>query len=233
MNKTTLISFIKAVINENKMETFLETLTSEHKISALNYYKKFKEEILTELFDTKLEFIKRISPVEYSVGDRSDIDAIYTFRKEGFDNNDWSVYWEFSEDNKDFSQDAWKKVLITGLSVIKLFVEDKNPDIIEISGDNQKKTNIYKYEKYLKLLKVALDNKYSVVDIDFGVKLVKREISGRNAIQKRMRTLNETHEESLSYWNNGNLNDTSRSERWRAVKIQIERETVKEIFKLK
>ena len=58
------------------------------------------------------------------------------------------------------------------------------------------------------------------------------EIAKSN-IQKRMDTLNESYEQALDYWQNGDLNSKSKIERWNTIKRKIEREVLQEIYQIK
>ena len=48
-----------------------------------------------------------------------------------------------------------------------------------------------------------------------------------------MNTLNESYEQALDYWQNGDLNSKSKIERWNTIKRKIEREVLQEIYNIK
>jgi hypothetical protein len=48
-----------------------------------------------------------------------------------------------------------------------------------------------------------------------------------------MNTLNESYEQALDYWQNGDLNSKSKIERWNTIKRKIEREVLQELYNIK
>jgi len=123
-------------------------------INSNKYLNEYKQYVLTELFEKDLPNIEKISPTEYIVGNKDDIEALYYFKLASLDPNDWEIHWKFTENNKNESPEAWKQVTATSYKVLKQFIDDKTPKSIEISGNTDKKTKIYKSKSYLeKLLK--------------------------------------------------------------------------------
>ena len=47
-----------------------------------------------------------------------------------------------------------------------------------------------------------------------------------------MNTLNESYEQSLDYFQNGDINSKSKIERWKSIKKIIERDILKQLYKL-
>ena len=48
-----------------------------------------------------------------------------------------------------------------------------------------------------------------------------------------MDTLNESYEQALDYWQNGDLNSKSKIERWDTTKRKVKREVLQEIYQIK
>jgi len=55
----------------------------------------------------------------------------------------------------------------------------------------------------------------------------------KSGIKKRMETLNESYEQALNYWQNGDLNSKSKIERWDSIKNKIKREVIQELYNIK
>lgn len=205
----------------------------EDSIKAEKYIKEYKEYVLNELFEKDLPNIEKLNSYEYKVGDGKDIEALYYFRQASLDPNDFEIHWKFTGNNKNTSLEAWKQITATSFKIIKHFVDDKNPRYIEISGDTDEKTKMYKSKSYLERLENILNNQYKIDNSNqYVVYLKKIEEVCKSAIKKRMETLNESYEQSLDYWQNGDTNSKSKIERWDASKRKIKREVLQEIYNL-
>ena len=212
----------------------------EDSIKNQKYIREYKEYALNELFEKDLPNIKKISPTKYIVGNEDDIEAEYFFKIEFdiFDENptpnNWSVNWRFTDNNQNTSPEAWKQVTATSFKVLNDFIQDKKPKSITISGNTEAKTNIYKSESFLKKLETLFNNQYKI-DNSNEDKIVINLIENisQSNVQKRMDTLNESYEQALDYWQNGDLNSKSKIERWNAIKRKIEREVLQEIYQIK
>lgn len=201
------------------------------KTKESDYYQKYKQYALTELFEKDLPNIEKINNIEYLVGNGTDIEAKYIFKLEIPDRNIWSMNWSFTPNNKNKSPEAWKQVTATSFKVLDNFLKNNNPKSIHISGNTFSKTNLYK--NYVDKLQTLLNNKYKIDNSD-GDKIVLRSIeeSYQSSIQKRMETLNESYEQALHYWENGDINSKSKIERWNSIKKVIERKVIREMYKL-
>jgi hypothetical protein len=212
----------------------------EDSIKNQKYIREYKEYALNELFEKDLPNIKKISPTKYIVGNEDDIEAEYFFKIEFdiFDENptpnNWSVNWRFTDNNQNTSPEAWKQVTATSFKVLNDFIQDKKPKSITISGNTEAKTNIYKSKSFLKKLETLFNNQYKI-DNSNEDKIVINLIENisQSNVQKRMDTLNESYEQALDYWQNGDLNSKSKIERWNAIKRKIEREVLQEIYQIK
>ena len=205
----------------------------EDNIKAKKYLKEYKQYVLTELFEKDLPNIEKLNSYEYKAGNGDDIEALYYFKPASLDSNDWEIHWKFTENNKNESPEAWKQVTATSYKILKQFIDDKNPRYIEISGNTDKKTKIYKSKSYLEKLKNIFNNQYKIDNSNqYVVYLKKIEEICKSGIKKRMETLNESYEQSLSYWQNGDVNSKSKIERWDSIKKKIEREVLYEIYNL-
>lgn len=189
--------------------------------------------IITELFETPLDIVTRISPVEFIVTNGLDIEAKYHFRKDVPETNEWSIHWSFTDKNKDESPKAWAQVTATIYKVIIEFLKIHRPTTITISGDTQQKTNLYKSGSFLKHLENVINNIYDIDNSDkYNVKLKLIENSCKKNIEKRMESLNESYEQSLNYWNDGDFNAKSKIERIRTIKKLIIRECTYYLYKI-
>jgi hypothetical protein len=54
----------------------------------------------------------------------------------------------------------------------------------------------------------------------------------QSSIKKRMETLNETYDQALNYWQNGNINSNSKSESWSAIKQKVKREVLQSLYNI-
>jgi predicted nucleotidyltransferase len=206
----------------------------EDNIKANKYLNEYKQYALNELFEKDLPNIEKISSTEYKVGNGEDIEAIYYFKRASLDPNDWEIHWKFTDNNENESPEVWKQVTATSYKILKQFIDDKNPRYIEISGNTDKKTKIYKSKSYLEKLENIFNNQYKIDNSNQYVVYLKRiEEIAKSSIQKRMNTLNESYEQALDYWQNGDLNSKSKIERWNTIKRKIEREVLQEIYNIK
>jgi hypothetical protein len=206
-----------------------DTLQEDKKSKALKYIKEYKQHFLNELFEKDLPIIDKVSKNLYIVTNGDDIEAKYDFRLEIPEKNLWSLNWFFTPDNKNKSPEAWKQVTATSFRVLEDWLKTNNPKSIYISGNTNTKTKLYK--TYIDKLQILLNNRYKIDNSDED-KIVLRSIeeSKQSSIKKRMETLNESYEQSLNYWKNGNINSKSRIESWNSIKKKIERETLKEFY---
>jgi cytidyltransferase-like protein len=206
----------------------------EDNIKANKYLNEYKQYALNELFEKDLPNIEKISSTEYKIGNGEDIEALYYFRPASLDPNDWEIHWKFTKNNKNESPEAWKQVTATSYKILKQFINDKNPRYIEISGNTDKKTKIYKSKSYLEKLENIFNNQYKIDNSNQYVVYLKRiEEIAKSSIKKRMNTLNESYEQALDYWQNGDLNSKSKIERWNTIKRKIEREVLQELYNIK
>ena len=67
---------------------------------------------------------------------------------------------------------------------------------------------------------------------DYVIYLKRIEEIAKSNIKKRMETLNESYEQSLDYFQNGDINSKSKIERWKSIKKIIERDILKQLYKL-
>jgi hypothetical protein len=204
----------------------------EDNIKSEKYLKEYKQYVLTELFEKDLSNIKKISKNSYLVGNEDDIEAEYIFKLEIPEKNIWSLSWFFTPNNKNTSSEAWKQVTATTFKVLENWLETNNPKSLHISGNTQSKTNLYK--NYVNKLQTLLNNRYKIDNSDED-KVVLRSIEETNqsGIKKRIETLNESYEQALNYWQNGDINSKSKIERWNSIKKKIEREVLQEVYNIK
>lgn len=186
----------------------------------ISYLKKYiKEEIhrILELFDKDLPNINKTSNNIYIVSNDDDIEAKYYFKLEIPENDAWSLNWEFTLNNKNTSSEAWKQITATSIKILKDFINNNHPKSIHISGNTDAKTNIYK--SYPEKLEDLIGNEYRIDNSD-EYKIVLRLIQeiAKSNIEKRMETMNESYEQSLNYWKNGNIYSKSKVERTKSIK---------------
>jgi len=67
---------------------------------------------------------------------------------------------------------------------------------------------------------------------DYVIYLKRIEEIAKSNIKKRMETLNESYEQSLDYFQNGDINSKSKIERWKSIKKIIKRDILKQLYKL-
>ena len=137
--------------------------------------------------------------------------------------------WFFTPNNQTTSPEVWKQVTATSFRVLEDWLHSNSPKQIHISGNTTSKTKLYK--NYINKLETLLNNRYKIDNSDED-KIVLRSIeeSYKSSIQKRMNTLNESYEQSLDYWQNGDINSKSKIERWNSIKKLVEREVLKEFY---
>lgn len=197
------------------------------------YIQKYTKYVLTELFEKDLPNINKISNTEYIVGNGTDIEAKYFFKVASLDPNNWEIHWNFTDNNNNTSLESWKQVTATSYKILTDFIQHNNPTYIEISGNTDSKTKIYKSKSYLEKLETILNNQYVIDNSnDYVIYLKRIEEIAKSNIKKRMETLNESYEQSLDYFQNGDINSKSKIERWKSIKKIVERDILKQLYKL-
>jgi phosphopantetheine adenylyltransferase len=206
-----------------------DSLQEDKKLKVQKYIKEYKQYFLNELFEKDLPIVNKISKNLYIVTNGDDIEAKYDFRLEIPEKSIWSLNWFFTPNNKTTTPEAWKQVTATSFKILKDWLQDNHPQSIHISGNNETKTRLYK--NYINKLQTLLNNKY-IIDNSDEDKIVIRSIeeSKQSPIKKRMETLNESYEQSLNYWKNGDINSKSKIESWNSIKKKIEREIIEELY---
>jgi hypothetical protein len=204
--------------------------TNESK--SKEYLKEYKQYVLNELFEKDLPIIDKVSKNLYIVSNGDDIEAKYDIKLEIPERDLWSVNWFFTPDNKNKTPEAWKQVTATSFKVLEDWLKTNNPKAIYISGNTGTKTKLYKM--YIDKLQTLLNNRYKIDNSDED-RIVLRSIEEvyQSGIKKRMETLNESYEQALSYWQNGDINSKSKIERWNSIKKKIERQVIQEIYQTK
>ena len=187
--------------------------------------------LLHELFEKDLPNIEKVSPTEYIVGNGNDIEAKYYFRLVVPEDKAWSVSWKFTDNNKNTSPEAWKQITATSYKIIADFLEKFNPTSLHISGNSDTKTNVYK--RYADRLQTILNNKYRV-DNSEESEVVLRSIEevAKSGIKKRMETLDESYDQALNYWKNGDIFSKSKIERNDTIKKYNSRKQLSELYNI-
>jgi hypothetical protein len=212
----------------------------EDGIKNQKYINEYRQYALNELFEKDLPNIEKISPTKYIVSNGNDIEAEYFFKVE-FDvfdenptSNNWSINWKFTDNNQNTSPEAWKQVTATSFRVLNNFIQEKKPKSITISGNTEQKTNLYKSKSFLEKLENLFNNQYKINNSDED-KVVMNLIESihQSSIKKRMETLNESYDQALNYWQNGDTNAKSKIERWDSIKRKVKREVLQELYKIK
>jgi cytidyltransferase-like protein len=203
------------------------------KILSIYTQNEFKPgPILHELFEKDLPNIEKLNSYEYKVGNGDDIEAIFYFNFEDFDNT-WSVHWKFTENNKNTSPEAWKQVTATSYKILKDFIDSRHPKAIHISGNTDVKTNIYKSPIIVNKLKTLFNNEYRVDNSDdFSIVLRSIEESAKSNIKKRMETMNESYDQALKYYKNGDIFSKSKIERNDTLKRYNSRKQLSEFYNI-
>jgi len=205
----------------------------EDKIKSEKYIKEYKEYALNELFEKDLPNIEKISKTSYIVGNGKDIEAEYYFRRIDIDNDIWAIGWSFTDNNQNTSPEAWKQVTATSFKVLNDFIKNKNPKQIEISGNTDSKTNIYKSPSFLEKLENIFNNQYLIKNDDESMVLMKSiEEAYKHAINESVKYGGEKYEDVLYYWQNLDVNSKSKIERWSAIKRKVKREVLQELYNL-
>jgi len=210
----------------------LQRKNNTNESKSKEYLKEYKQYVLNELFEKDLPIIDKVSKNLYIVSNGDDIEAKYDIKLEIPERDLWSVNWFFTPDNKNKSPEAWKQVTATSFKVLEDWLKTNNPKAIYISGNTGAKTKLYKM--YVDKLQTLLNNRYKIDNSDED-RIVLRSIEEvhQSGIKKRMETLNESYEQALSYWQNGDINSKSKIERWNSIKKKIERQVIQEIYQTK
>jgi len=191
------------------------------------YLKKYiKEELnqILEMFDKPLPNIEKVSNTKYYVRNGQDIEALYYFRKiDDFDDK-WYVAWIFTNNNQNTTPEAWKQVTATSFKVLTDFIQNKHPKSIEISGNTDTKTNIYKSPSFVSKLQNLFNNQYKIDNTpEYSVVMNRIEDIAETGIRKRMEYMNESYQQASNYWENGDLNSKSKIERTNTIKKIVKR----------
>ncbi len=225
-------------ISKEDFFTFLPDEIEDKKEDVYNILVKntFQERfvpgpILHEIFEKDLPNIEKVSPTEYLVSNGSDIEALYLFRLVVPEDKAWSVSWKFTDNNKNKSPEAWKKVTATSYKIIADFLEKFKPTSLHISGNSDLKTNVYK--RYADRLQIILNDKYRI-DNSNEDEVVLRSIeeSAKFNIKKRMETMNESYSQALNYFKNGDIFSKSKSERNSTLKKYNTRKQLSELYNI-
>jgi hypothetical protein len=190
-----------------------------------------EDKSLNELFEKDLPNIEKLSSTEYLVSNEDDIEAKYYFRLVVPEDKAWSVSWKFTDNNKNITPEAWKQITATSYKIIADFLEKFKPTSLHISGNSDSKTNVYK--RYADKLQTILNNEYRI-DNSNEDEVVLRSIeeSAKFSIKKRMETLNESYEQALNYWKNGDIFSKSKSERNSTLKKYNSRKQLSELYNI-
>jgi predicted nucleotidyltransferase len=204
----------------------------EDEIKSKKYLNEYKQYALNELFEKDLPIIDKVDKNLYIVSNGNDIEAKYDIRLEIPERDLWSVNWFFTSNNKNKSPEAWKQVTATSFKILEDWLKTNNPKVIHISGNTGAKTKLYK--NYIDKLQTILNNKYKIDNSDED-KIVLRSIEEtyQSNIKKRIETLNETYDQALNYWQNGDINSKSKIERWDTIKRKVKREILQELYNIK
>ena len=206
----------------------------ENRIKIKEYKTLYKEYVLTEIFDKDLPFITNTSPNNFIVSNNKDIEALYRFKLDSPELDVWSVHWNFTENNKNTTPEAWKQTTATSYKVLKQFIDKKNPKTIIISGDNDSKTSLYKSKSYYEKLENIFNNKYKIDNSsDFSLKMRLIGEIYKKSINEQVKSQKLDYTEILSKFENLNLYATSKIERWNAIKQKVKREILWELYDIK
>jgi hypothetical protein len=200
----------------------------------LTYLKKYiKEELnrILEMFDKPLPNIKKLSNTKYIVGNGQDIEAEYYFRKIDIQNDKWVIAWSFTDNNQNTTPEAWKQVTATSYKILSDFIQNKHPKSIEISGNTDAKTNIYKSLSFINKLQDLFNNQYKINNTsEYSVVMNRIEEIAESSIKKRIETMNESHYQASNYWKNGDLNSKSKIERVNTIKKIVKRTIMEHLY---
>ena len=215
------------------IQKFLPKGVDAKKIFSIYSQDEFKPgPMVHESFDKDLPNIEKLNSYEYQVGNGEDIEAIFYFRLED-PNNNWSVHWKFTSNNENTTPEAWKQITTTSYKILKSFIEDRHPNSIKISGNTDVKTNIYKSKFFTDKLETLFNNEYRVDNSgDYEVVLRSIEESAKSNIKKRMETMNESYNQSLNYFKNGDIFSKSKIERNDTLKKYNSRKQLHELYNI-
>jgi len=198
------------------------------------YLKKYiKEEIhrVLEIFDKPLSNIEKISNTRYIVGNGDDIEAEYYFRRIDMEDDKWAIAWSFTDNNQNTTPEAWKQVTATSYKILSDFIKNKQPKSIEISGNTDAKTNIYKSPSFINKLQDLFNNQYKINNIpEYSVVMNRIEEEAESNIRKRMETMNESYQQSSNYWKNGDFTSKSKIERVNTIKKVVKRTILEHLY---
>jgi len=198
------------------------------------YLKQYiKEELnrILEIFDKPLPNIEKLSNTKYIVGNGQDIEAEYYFRRIDIQNDKWVIAWSFTDNNQNTTPEAWKQVTATSFKVLTDFIQNKHPKSIEISGNTDAKTNIYKSPSFVSKLQNLFNNQYKIDNTpEYSVIMNHIEDIAETGIKKRIEYMNESYQQSSNYWKNGDLNSKSKIERTNTIKKIVKRTIVKYLY---
>jgi hypothetical protein len=198
------------------------------------YLKQYiKEELnrILEIFDKPLPNIEKLSNTKYIVGNGQDIEAEYYFRRIDIQNDKWVIAWSFTDNNQNTTPEAWKQVTATSFKVLTDFIQNKHPKSIEISGNTDAKTNIYKSPSFVSKLQNLFNNQYKIDNTpEYSVIMNRIEDIAETGIRKRMEYMNESYQQSSNYWKNGDLNSKSKIERTNTIKKIVKRTLVEYFY---
>jgi hypothetical protein len=198
------------------------------------YLKKYIQEELhriLEIFDRPLPNVDKISPSRYIVSNGKDIEAEYYFRRIDIDSDKWVIAWSFTDDNKNTTSEAWKQVTATSFRVLSDFIQNRHPRSIEISGNTDSKTNIYKSPSFVNKLQDLFNNQYKIGNTpEYSVIMNLIEKVAESSIKKRMESMNETYQQATNYWKNGDLATKSKIERVNTVKKLAKRTILEYLY---
>jgi hypothetical protein len=192
-----------------------------------------KEELnrILEIFDKPLPNIKKISNSRYIVGNKQDIEAEYYFRRIDIQSDKWVIAWSFTDNNQNTTPEAWKQVTATSYKILSDFIQNKHPKSIEISGNTDAKTNIYKSSSFINKLQDLFNNQYKIDNTsEYSVVMNRIEETAESVIRKRMETMNESYQQASNYWKNGDLNSKSKIERINTIKKIVKRIIMEYIY---
>jgi hypothetical protein len=198
------------------------------------YLKKYiKEELnrILEMFDKPLPNIEKVSNTKYIVGNGQDIEAEYYFRRIDIQGDKWVIAWSSTDNNQNTTPEAWKQVTATAYKILSDFIETKHPKYIEISGNTDAKTNIYKSPSFVNKLQNLFNNQYKIDNIpEYSVVMNRIEDIAETGIRKRMEYMNESYHQASNYWKNGDLNSKSKIERTNTIKKIVKRTLVEYFY---
>ena len=220
-------------------QVIAKTIMRKQNFSTSNPTITLESKVLDELFEKDLPNIEKVSPTEYIVSNGDDIEAKYFFQVkfDVFDPNpkpnNWSLNWKFTENNKNKSPESWKQVTATSYKILADFINSRHPNSISISGNTDIKTNIYKSPIIINKLETLFNNEYRIDNSrEYEVVLRSIEESAKPNIKKRMENMNESYDQSLNYFKNGDIFSQSKIERNNTLKKYNNRKQISELYKI-